>query len=135
MTMRAFIKALFQGAWISLVLLPLALTAGTVSQSPIGDDLVDQAQVAYEKRDYARAYKLYSRAAEVGSAVAMFQLGSMNEHGHGVKADIASAARWYQKAADAGSATGAKRLANMYFDGPGWPPQTPPPVAGSNSPT
>lgn len=86
-----------------------------------GDQLVLDAQTAYDRGKYDDALRTYEKAAQAGSSIAMFQLGAMTEQGQGTAADLAAAAKWYQRAADAGSVAAMKRLANMYLDGQGVP--------------
>ena len=70
-------------------------------------------------QDKAEAERLYRKAARVGHAGAMRNLGYMSEYGDGVPKDIGDAFRWYQKAAELGDAQGMSRLAHMYALGKG----------------
>lgn len=84
-------------------------------------ETVFRAQEALDAKRFDDALRLYTEAAVRGSAVAMFQLGAMNERGEGVRPNLQEAAHWYSRAAEAGSVAGMKRLANMYLDGEGVP--------------
>jgi len=103
----------------SLGLLMLILMNSPLCLGSEVDDRVFSAQSAYAAKRYDQALRDYSRAAALGSAIALFQLGVMHEQGQGVKSNAVEAARWYERAADAGSSAGAKKLANMYYDGVG----------------
>jgi hypothetical protein len=54
------------------------------------------------KNDDAEAFRWYQKAAALGNAEAMYNLGLMFEYGRGVQKDEAESTRWYRKAADAG---------------------------------
>ena len=69
------------------------------------------------KRDYAKAYEWYQKAANQGIAKAQFNLGVMNSNGEGVPQDYAKAYEWYQKAADQGLSVAQEMLDINYFNG------------------
>lgn len=100
---------------IALVVVLLTQTACARS----GEDLVFEAQEAYSSKRFEDALSLYRQAADKGSSVASFQIGTMYERGEGVKPNMGEAVRWYEKAAERGSAAAAKRLAILYYDGEG----------------
>jgi TPR repeat protein len=52
----------------------------------------------------------FQKAAAAGSTAAMYNLGAMYEHGHGVAQDYAQARGWYRRAAEAGNGPAAERL-------------------------
>lgn len=60
--------------------------------------------------DYAKAFELYTKAAEAGSAEGQYGLGECYSHGHGVERDDIRAMEWYTKAAEAGHI-----FAQMFF--------------------
>jgi hypothetical protein len=47
----------------------------------------DDGKAAYDRGDYATAYKEFKAVAERGDALAQFNLGLMYEHGWGVSQD------------------------------------------------
>lgn len=57
---------------------------------------------AYDKQDFATAWKELEPAAKQGNADAMYLVGSMYHMGMGVAPSYKDAAEWYRKAADAG---------------------------------
>lgn len=107
-----YAPTLFGIAWF--VLVPLAIAGDADS-----DGLLFKAQRAYAAKQYIEAADYYRGAANLGSPVALFQLGGMYERGEGVVKDISEAVRWYERAVYAGSAAAAKNLAGIYFDGNG----------------
>ncbi len=76
---------------------------------------------AYERGDYATAYKEWLPLAEQGLAGAQFFLGNMYADGEGVPEDDAEAVKWYRKAAEQGHARAQFNLGVMYADGEGVP--------------
>ena len=84
------------------------------------------------KQDYARAYRLYLRAAKEGNTESQFRLGSLYNSGAGVPysfrrgfggslslqlPDQTEAAKWYEMAAEGGHAEAAYYLGNLYAEG------------------
>ncbi|MCC7045838.1 MAG: sel1 repeat family protein [Alphaproteobacteria bacterium] len=57
---------------------------------------------AYEKQDFATAWKELDPLAKQGNADAMYLVGSMYHMGMGVSPSYKDAAEWYRKSADAG---------------------------------
>ena len=70
-------------------------------------------------KDYAEAYKWFSKAAEMGNANAMNGLGLIYEFGRGVTKDYNEAAKWYRKSAEQGYAKGQANMGYMYEAGNG----------------
>jgi hypothetical protein len=58
------------------------------------------AEAAYQRGDYATAYRLWLPLAEQGSPLAQQNIGRMYERGEGVPQDQQAAAEWYRKAAE-----------------------------------
>ena len=76
---------------------------------------------AYERGDYAAAFKLWKPLADQGTAEAQGNLGLMYDNGQGVPQDYAEALKWYRKAADQGEANAQFNLGVMYSKGQGVP--------------
>ena len=74
---------------------------GVISFAEAG---MDEANEAYERGDYATAYREWLPLAEQGDAEAQFKLGVMYMNGHGVQQDYAEAATWFGRAAEQGVA-------------------------------
>ena len=76
---------------------------------------------AYQRGDYATAFREFRPLAERGNAIAQFNLGFMYYNGEGVPQDYAKALQWYRKAAEQGHAEAQNNLGFMYEDGQGVP--------------
>ncbi len=76
---------------------------------------------AYNRGDYAAAYREFLPLAEQGHAAAQFFLGFMYEEGRGVPQSDAQAVAWYRKAAEQGLADAQNNLGVMYHEGEGVP--------------
>ena len=81
----------------------------------------DDATAAYEKGDFAQAFKLIQPMATKGDAEAQLNLGIMYFNGQGVPQDYKQAVDWFRKAAAQGDADSQTNLGNMYYDGLGVP--------------
>ena len=79
----------------------------------------DQATAAYDRGDYATAYRLFRPLAEQGYVAAQTNLGILYYTGQGVTQDYAAAVSWYRKAADQGNAGAQFSLGYMYANGQG----------------
>ncbi len=80
---------------------------------------VEEGLAAYDKDDYATAFKELKPLAEKGNAVAQSKLGSMFASGNGVKKDFSEAAKWWRKAAKQGDAAAQINIGVMYESGDG----------------
>jgi len=80
---------------------------------------VTEGAVAYQRKDYAVAYKEFLSAAEQGSARAQNYLAIMYDEGQGVAQDHKQAGYWLQKAAEQGLAQAQYNFGNMYRTGQG----------------
>lgn len=72
-----------------------------------------------ENKDYALAFSLIKRSAELGYAPAENSLGCLYDQGHGVSQDHREAAKWFRKAAERGYADSQNNLGICYDDGEG----------------
>ena len=73
------------------------------------------------EQDYAKAFELYSEAAEQGDAAAEFSVAYMYDFGEGVELDDLKAVEYYTRAAEQGHAAAQFNLALMYDEGEGVP--------------
>ncbi len=62
---------------------------------------------------------MYQKAADLGNADAMFNLGWLYEDGNGVEQSYEKAAELYQKAADLGNAIAMNNMGLLYESGYG----------------
>ncbi len=69
--------------------------------------------------DFVLAVRMFTEAAEAGSAQAAFNLGELYRAGRGVPQDYRRAAEWFQRAAGAGFAPARFHLAVLAFNGVG----------------
>ncbi len=74
---------------------------------------------AYDRADYATAYREWRPLAEGGNAAAQFLVGFMHERGQGVPPDPAEAVAWYRRAALQGDVHAQFRLGFLYAYGRG----------------
>ncbi|QYF92203.1 SEL1-like repeat protein [Massilia sp. PAMC28688] len=90
-------------------LLCLSLLMCTVAHA---DDLAD-AKALFAKKSYPEALKLYTKAANAGSAEAQLHLGEMHLYGEAGAIDLAKAEAWFKKAAAKGNKTAVAALEMM----------------------
>ena len=76
---------------------------------------------AFQRGDYATAYRLTLPLAQRGDRNAQYNMGILYTKGLGVRRDDAQAALWYRRAADQGWAQAANDLALAYAFGQGVP--------------
>ena len=62
----------------------------------------NEGKAAYDRGDYAKAYKEFKPLAEHGDADAQGYMGEMYYLGHGVPQSYVKAVKWYRKAAEQG---------------------------------
>ncbi len=81
--------------------------------------LLQQAEVAYKRKDYPKAFKLYKQEAQRGEAQAFYHLGLMYYYGQYVDMDIKGkkAFNYFKKAGEMGVADAYLELADMVADG------------------
>ena len=94
----------------------LSLASGSFADTT---DILEQADQAYELKDYAKAREWYLKAAEQGSSRAQFRLGVLYDNGYGVTQDYAKAGEWYLKAAEQGDPDAQNNLGLLYSSGRG----------------
>lgn len=79
----------------------------------------DEGNSAYNRGDYATAYKEFKEAADQGNALAQCSLGWMYYTGLGVPRSYTQAVKWTRKAADQGQDQAQNNLGLMYVAGHG----------------
>jgi len=92
-------------------------TTGAGARS--GGGPLDDVLKAFDRKDYAAAYRLVKPLAEKGSAKAQNLLGYMYQAGRGVGKDYAEAMKWYRKAAEQGDGEAQNNIGVMYEKGQG----------------
>lgn len=83
------------------------------------EELYEKGVKYYNEMNYDLAVEYYSKAAELGHAVAQNALGDCFYLGDGVEKDYEQAVRWYIKAAEQGSAIAQLNLGDCYAKGQG----------------
>lgn len=78
-----------------------------------------EALAAFERGDYAVAYRGFRRLAERGDARAQNNLGYMYSNAKGIPRNLAKAIRWYRRSANRGNAQAQFNLGSMYASGKG----------------
>jgi TPR repeat protein len=96
--------------------LMVAVLAGAAVAGPYED-----ANAAYQRGDYATAWRIWQPLAQRGEARAQNGLGGMYRHGEGVPQNYTEALKWFRKAAEQGDARGQVNLGGMYHYGEGVP--------------
>jgi len=81
----------------------------------------EDAVTAYNRGDYATAYRLFKPLAEQGNDKAQLNLGFLYENGQGVPQDYTEAVKWYRKAAEQGNIAAQFNLGVIYDKGQGVP--------------
>src|SRR3990170_2456211 len=76
---------------------------------------------AYERGDYATAFRLMKPLAGKGDAKAQHNLGVMYDKGQGVPQNYTEAVKWYRRAAEQGLPEAQFNLGSMYYNGQGVP--------------
>jgi TPR repeat protein len=81
----------------------------------------DEGLAAYNRGDYATAFKEWQPLAVAGNATAQYNLGVMYREGQGVPQDYKEAVKWFRLAAEQGDAYAQNNLGVMYREGRGVP--------------
>ncbi len=105
-----------------LIVGSLTLLFASSLVAPASGGQFDDGVAAYERGDYATAFRLMKPLAEAGYAMAQHNLDVMYDFGRGVPQSDAEALTWYRKAAETGLPEAQHNLGLMYFRGQGVPP-------------
>ena len=103
------------------VLLALAASGCATETSDSIKTAFDSGIAAYDARDYAKAYQIWSSIDDEDVA-AMRNVAMMRRQGLGTPKDAKGAEEMYQRAADAGLPTAQADLADMLIKGEAGPP-------------
>ena len=76
---------------------------------------LEDANAAYQQKDYATAIKLLRPLADAGDVTAQNGLGVMYLDGQGVAKDTKEAVKWYRLAAAQGDASAQRMLGNIFY--------------------
>src|SRR4030065_430137 len=108
-------KGTYRYLAVGLLILLLSISMTVTAYSGQFED----ATAAYERGDYATAFRLMKPLAEKGDAKAQHNLGVMYDYGRGVPQDYTEALKWYRSAAEHGIPEAQHHLALMYYQGQG----------------
>lgn len=97
-------------AALAALVLSLSLIFAFAASASEEEWALEQARIAFERGDFAKA-------AELGNADAQVVLGGFYFAGFGVERDEAKAARWFRLAAEQGHARAQVLLAGLYKEG------------------
>jgi Sel1 repeat len=75
---------------------------------------LEDAQAAYQRKDYETAKKIYLELAQNGDTTAQIRLSAMYYSGTGVEKDYTEAEKWLKPAAKAGNLYAQHDLAKVY---------------------
>ncbi len=79
----------------------------------------DSGATAFQQKDYEKALRLSTPAAEAGDAAAQYRIGMMKRFGWGGERDAAAALSWFTKSAEQGYTPAAGEIGKIYKDGRG----------------
>jgi TPR repeat protein len=99
----------------------LALAVGLLAAVTVitaSADQIEDANTAYQRGDYATAFRLFRTLADTGDPSVQVIVGMMYAGGQGVSQDYKEALRWFRRAADQGNADAEYYLATLYEE---WP--------------
>ncbi|GJL82718.1 MAG: hypothetical protein DHS20C01_23520 [marine bacterium B5-7] len=97
----------------------IALTLLLFVASNAGASPDDDARAAYDSRDYATAYQIWSDLAEQNDGRAQYALGVMSATGSGREKNPTEAFEWFSKAAENGHVKAMYNLGIAYWTGVG----------------
>jgi TPR repeat protein len=92
-------------------------TAKKTAQQTDAETLIKKGNDAENLKNYADAFKCYSKAAELGDKYGQYKSGFCYEYGRGVTQDYAQAAYWYTKANEQGVSGVQKILDDLKKEG------------------
>ena len=104
---------------IPVVLFLCVLLFAHAAPSAAAGGPLDEVVRAFERNDYAAAYRLVLPLAEKGHPRAQNLLGYMYHSGQGAKRDYGQAVKWYRMAAEQGDAEAQNNVGVMYEQGLG----------------
>ena len=94
-------------------------TTSYLSQDEDIDSIIEKAQEAYNKGNHKEAVRLYRIAAEKGSSLAQYRLGTRYFLGEGVNKSNEEAFKWWKRAAEQGNPDAQNNIGRMYAEGTG----------------
>ena len=106
--------------WIAVFLgLLLVCTTCCAMGEEDADAIVDKGNEALAAKDYATALEMYTRAADLGNARGVSNLGWLCQNRFGVERDYEKAIAYYEKASAMGQNVATANLGWLYYNGEG----------------
>ncbi len=91
----------------------------SIFPSTLFANLLSEGETAVAEKNYAKAYRLFSKAAKNGEAGAAYGMGILYSEGWGVKKSDTKAFDWFKVAALQGYPAAQYSIGNAYFKGLG----------------
>ena len=107
-TVRATIRSLLAACAIAMAI-----------GAPAAAGPLEDGNVAYHMKEYAKAAELWQPLAQKGNAIAQYSLGTLYAEGNGVTQNDATAFMWFQRAANQGNAAAQYNVGASYAAGTG----------------
>jgi clan AA aspartic protease (TIGR02281 family) len=104
---------------LSVAVVACATQWGSIRGYVDAADALQRGRAAYDRQDYAAAFREWHPLAQQGYAPAQNNLGIMYEQGRGIARDDTEAVRLYRQAAQQGDAAAQNNLGYMYANGRG----------------
>ncbi|HKQ29716.1 MAG TPA: tetratricopeptide repeat protein [Burkholderiales bacterium] len=102
-----------------LMISPVSATSVKSKPASAVPSAAQECRVQTEAKEYEKAAKPCTQAANLGDLEAQHILGRMYEKGTGVSRDLEAAFKWYSRAAEKGHAASQRRVAAAYYWGLG----------------
>ena len=96
-----------------------ACDAATVQHPDVARFFYQRGRVADAQQDYETSLRVYTKAADLGSAAAMNNIGALYGNGNLGKADYNEQRKWLERSAAAGLTLAMKNLGDLYQSGEG----------------
>ena len=94
-----------------------ALETLTTDPDPVISTLLEQAANAYQLQEFERAFELWNEAAELGNAIAQYQLSRLYRKGWGTEQDLTRAYQYTQRSAQQHLSHAQYQIALYYLEG------------------
>ncbi len=112
---RTFLDTIMKQEAASSPLEPL--DTPTADSNPVISALLEQAANAYQLQDFESAFLQWNEAAELGNAIAQYQLARLYREGWGAPQDLSRAYQYTERSAGQNLAQAQYRLALYYLEG------------------
>ena len=104
---------------IAIVLSLILMISVTFSVAETAHELVDLGAEALQNEEFDAAIQYFLQAAELGEAVAYYDLGAVYLNGYGVEPSNETAIGYFEKAAELGMPEAQIYMFSLYLSGDG----------------